>query len=118
MQFYTFELDKESQDLCIISTPFGNYCYLQAPMGVKQTPDFSQQVMEDVLWDIKEIEAYIDDVGVFTNGDFECHSASLDKVLKRLEENNFTVNPLKCDWAIQETNFLGFWLTPKGLKPW
>jgi hypothetical protein len=32
MQFYTFELDKESQDLCIISTPFRNYCYLQAPI--------------------------------------------------------------------------------------
>jgi hypothetical protein len=66
MQFYAFELDKESQDLCIISTPFGNYRYLHAPMGVKQTPDFAQQVMEDVLCDIEEIEAYIDDVSVFT----------------------------------------------------
>ena len=117
MQFYTFELDNESKELCNIVTPHGNYRYNCVPMGLSISPAFVQSKMEQCLQNIEELDVYIDDVEIFTE-DWKHHLLILDKTLARLEADGFTINPLKCEWAVQETDWLGYWLTSDGLKPW
>ena len=86
-------------------------------MGLKCSPDFTQETMENIIRDVKDAELYINDIGAFSNT-WDHHINFLRIIQTKLQENGFTVNPLKCDWAIHETNWLGYWLTPSGLKPW
>ena len=108
MQYYTFALDVESQNLCVISSPFGLYKYLRLPMvGVKISSDIAQETMEQILSDLDDVEIYIDDVGCFSMN-FSDHIHLLDTILHRLQANGFTINPSKCEWAVQETYWLGY----------
>ncbi|KAG7369920.1 reverse transcriptase RNA-dependent DNA polymerase [Nitzschia inconspicua] len=119
MQYYTFVLDDKSKKLTTIATPFDTYRYLRLPMGISQSPDIAQEIMDKVLHDLfEEVEVYIDDIGCFSTS-WDKHISLLDIVLNWPEDACFTItNPLKCEWGVKETDFLGHWLTPKGHKPW
>ena len=74
-------------------------------MGLSISPAFAQSKMEQCLQNIEELDVYIDDVGIFTE-DWKHHLVTLDKTLARLRGDGFTINPLKCEWAVQEIDGL------------
>eukprot|EP00804_Cyclotella_cryptica_P008829 CCRYP_013048-RA/>CCRYP_013048-RA protein AED:0.42 eAED:0.42 QI:0/0/0/1/0/0/3/0/229 len=86
-------------------------------MGLKCSANIAQSIMESVLSGIEDADVYIDDIGAFSQ-DWDHHVKLLATILRRLRENGFTINPLKCEWAVQEADWLSYWLTHRGLKPW
>ena len=67
----------------------------------------AQEIMQNLLCSLDEVDCYINNVRIFNN-DWQSHLASLNKVLTILQDSNFTINPLKCEWAVQEANWLGY----------
>jgi hypothetical protein len=62
-------------------------------MGVSQSPDIAQEIMEDIFREFDETDVSIDYDGVF-NERWQAHLQSLDRVLTILQGSCFTVNPL------------------------
>ena len=86
-------------------------------MDLTNSPDRFQSAMHPLFQGMPEVEFFIDDIGLFTANTFERHLSILSQVLLRLEESGFAVNPLKCVWAVQSTEYLGFLDTMEGIKP-
>jgi hypothetical protein len=82
-------------------------------MGLKCSPDITQAAMENILSDIKDTGIFINDVGAFFS-DWNHHTNLFATILRQLHEHGFTINPLKCEWAVKETDWLGYWFTPQG----
>jgi len=117
MQFYTFELDDESKELTTFATPFGLFRHTRCPMGVTVAPDLAQEAMDLLTLDVENVMTYFDDSLIYT-WDWSKHLETLDVVLYRLASKGFSLNINKCQFGIKETDFLGFWLTPTGPRPW
>ncbi|MGH7973989.1 MAG: RNase H-like domain-containing protein, partial [bacterium] len=69
---------------------------------------------------------YLDDLKTATNkkknkpsddDDFNLHLDQLRQSLAILQDCGFIINPLKCAWAVQSTDYLGYVFTQDGVKP-
>jgi Reverse transcriptase (RNA-dependent DNA polymerase) len=84
-------------------------------MGLLGCPASFQQLIEGVLRDIPNVLVYIDDLLVHTHT-HEKHSQVLDQVLARLHKNHLKINLEKCIFGNKEVSYVGFTLTPEGIK--
>jgi transposase InsO family protein len=117
MGYYHVKLDDESSKLCTTVLPWGKYQYLRLPMGIKNSPDIFQNIINDVMSGLENVRAYLDDILITTSGTFEDHLTTVEQVLQRLENIGFAVNVKKSSFAVSEIEYLGYWITREGIQP-
>jgi len=67
------------------------------------------------LVDTRKVASFIDDVIVRTEEE-KGHNEVVEKVIKRLEENDLYVKPEKFKWKVREVGFLGVVIELEGIK--
>ena len=71
---------------------------------------------EEILQGL-DVTCYINDLGISINGTFDKDLKLVDKFLQRIAESNLQTNPLKCNWGVKQTDFLGYEMTSASCKP-
>ena len=82
------------------------------------SPATFQTMINDLFRDLinqGDTATFIDDILVATDMEEE-HNELVEKILKRLEENNLFVKPEKCKWKVREVEFLGVVIGPKRVE--
>jgi len=75
-------------------------------------------MMNDLFWDLinqGDTITFIDDILVAIDTE-EGHNELVEKVLRRLEENNLFMKLEKCRWKVREVEFLGVIIGPKRVE--
>ena len=86
-------------------------------MGIKNSSDIFQQIMNDLLGDLEFSRVYLDDILIISSGSFSDHMQKLDVVLERIEQAGFRANLRKCSFANNELEYLGYWISCTGIQP-
>ena len=117
MGYYHIVLSDTASDMCTIITEFGKYKYKRLPMGVACSPDIFQAKIYELLGDIEGTKAYIDDILVVKRGTYKEHLEQLDEIFRRCRKAGLQVNAEKCRFGLEEIDYLGYIITPEGIKP-
>ena len=92
--FWQIPLDPESAPLTTFLTPFGTFHFNRLPFGITSAPEVFQQRIVNILGDIPNVVAYMDDILVFTPTQ-EIHDATLEAVQTALADVHEVLNPEK-----------------------
>jgi len=94
----------------------GQFEFQNSPMGLLGCSASFQWLMELVMKDIPNVLVYIDDILIHSK-DHNEHCRILTEVLRRLQKHNLKIRLEKCHFATTSVEYLGFRLTPEGVKP-
>ena len=114
--YWQLKLDPESQLLTTFNTPYGRYCYLRTPFGIKSAQEVYQKRISQLFEDIEGVETDIDDILIWGRSKEE-HDQRLKMALKRCEDIGLTLNKDKCVIGTSSVTYIGHILTADGVKP-
>jgi hypothetical protein len=91
-------------------TRFGLFEWLVTPFGLAGAPATFQRYINGTLQEYLDVfcSAYMDDVLVWSDGDYLDHMTKVDQVISKLKEAGLNLDPAKCEFAVKEVKYLGF----------
>ncbi|KAK2427510.1 hypothetical protein QL285_026084 [Trifolium repens] len=97
-------------------TRYGHYEFLVMPFGVTNAPAIFMAYMNRIFNSFldKFVVVFIDDILVYSKNEEE-HLEHLRLVLQVLREKRLYANPSKCDFWLEEVNFLGHVISKEGI---
>jgi ribonuclease HI len=113
-QIYMKEEDKASTSFI---TPFGTYCFVRMPEGLKNVGSTFSRLTKTVLEGQvgRNIFTYVDDI-VVASKNKEDHLADLAETFASMRDARLRLNPEKCVFGVRQGKILGYLVSHHGIE--
>nr|GFB91801.1 reverse transcriptase domain-containing protein [Tanacetum cinerariifolium] len=116
--YHQIQLAAADEEKTAFHTRQGVYCYTKMPFGLKNASATYQRLMDKAFESQmgRNIEVYVDDLVVKSHTEAEM-VRDIEETFQTLRKINMKLNPKKCSFGLVEGMFLGYVITPEGIKP-
>ncbi|GJW10703.1 reverse transcriptase domain-containing protein [Tanacetum coccineum] len=116
--YHQIQMAESDEEKTTFHTSQGVYCYTKMPFGLKNA-DATYQRLVDKAFDSqvgRNIEVYVDDLVIKSHTKAKM-LRDINETFHTLRKINMKLNPKKCTFGAVEGMFLGYMITPEGIKP-
>ena len=115
--FHQIPLNPDDQIKTSFITPYGAYCYVTMPFGLRNAGATYQRCMQKCLHDQigKIVQVYVDDIVIKMK---EKHTLidDLRETFDNLRRYRMKLNPAKCTFGVPVGKLLGFLVSNRGIE--
>ncbi|GJV77277.1 reverse transcriptase domain-containing protein [Tanacetum coccineum] len=115
--YFQIPIDPKDQEKTTFTCPYRTFAYRRMPFGLCNAPGTFQRCMMAIFHDMieKTMEVFMDDFSVFGDSFSTCLS-HLEKMLKRCEDTNLSLNWEKSHFMVKEGIVLGHKISKSGIE--
>ena len=115
--YHQIMMRESDQLMTSFITPFGSFCYVTMPFGLKNTGTMYQHCMLKCFGDLigRTVEAYVDDIVVKSKW-VDQIVADLEQTFTKLQANNIKLNLEKCVFGVLRGMLLCFIVSEHGIE--
>ncbi|GBG69515.1 hypothetical protein CBR_g4208 [Chara braunii] len=116
--YHQIEIQPRDRYKIAFKTRYGHFEWIVMPFGLTNAPTTFQAAMTTKFRDVldRTVLIYLDDILVYSRT-LDEYLEHLRAVLERLRIAKYKANRDKCEFAQQELEYLGHYVTPQGIRP-
>ena len=115
--FWQVPIEKASQPLTAFSLPgVGSFAYTACPMGLQGSVYAFWALANSVVYGLTRTFCYMDDLLTASPSTGQ-HLKDLEQLFRRIIQHKLTLNIEKCEFLMEDIQFLGFEISGKGVRP-